>query len=93
MTSLSYCLLLLSTQTDVTALLHLSSSLEWSLLPAGRMGGEEQFSCCWQGPNPDPLHWILTNLISVWLLQLHVNHFKISIKSISFMMGETNPLH
>lgn len=74
MTSLSYCLLLLSTQTDVTAVLHLSSSLEWSLLPAGRMG--KKFSCLCLGPNPDPLHWILTNLVSVWLLQLHVNHLK-----------------
>lgn len=43
MTSLSCYLLLLSTQTDVTAVLHLPSSLEWSLLPAGRMGKNLHF--------------------------------------------------
>lgn len=72
MTSLSYCLSLLSTQTDVTAVLHFSSSLEWSFLPAGRIGKKFSFLC--QGPNPDSLHWILAHLVSLWLIQIHVNH-------------------
>lgn len=41
----------------MTAALQFSSSLEWSLLPAGRIG---KFSFLSQGPDPDSLHLIFS---------------------------------